>query len=149
MGSGLLTAQADFLNQSAKRGLFAPRVIPCRSVEDVAMKDKAQDKLELDQLLHPAQAFDHPSQVVADPDLTLNEKRAILASWASDACAVEASPEFRRGPKHLVRFEEIMDALRHLDRTAGGSPDLKRLERKRRLGGLRRDNGSSSNHPAQ
>ena len=33
---------------------------------------------ELDELLHPAQAFDHPSEVVNDPDLTLNEKRAIL-----------------------------------------------------------------------
>ena len=35
---------------------------------------------ELDELLHPAQAFNHPSEVVGDPDLTLNEKRAILAS---------------------------------------------------------------------
>jgi hypothetical protein len=38
-------------------------------------------------LLHPAQAFEPPSHVVNDPDLTLNEKRAILASWAFDACA--------------------------------------------------------------
>ena len=45
---------------------------------------------DLDNLLHPAQAFEHPSNVVNDPDLTLNEKRAILASWASDACAIEA-----------------------------------------------------------
>jgi hypothetical protein len=35
---------------------------------------------ELDVLLHPAQAFNHPFEVVNDPDLTLNEKRAILAS---------------------------------------------------------------------
>ena len=34
----------------------------------------------LDDLLHPAQAFDHPRDVVNDHDLTLNEKRAILAS---------------------------------------------------------------------
>ena len=40
---------------------------------------------DLDGLLHPAQAFDHPREVVNDPDLTLNEKRAILASWGSDA----------------------------------------------------------------
>ena len=46
-------------------------------------------------LLHPAQAFEHPSHVVYDPDLTLNEKRAILASWASDACAPEANPHLR------------------------------------------------------
>ena len=40
---------------------------------------------ELDDLLHPAQAYSHPSEVVDDPDLTTNEKQAILASWASDA----------------------------------------------------------------
>ena len=54
--------------------------------------------VELDILLHPAQAFEHPSEVLRDPDLTLNEKRAILASWASDACAVEAVPAMRCAP---------------------------------------------------
>ena len=48
-----------------------------------------EDTFNLNDLLHPAQAFSHPADVVNDPDLTLNEKRAILASWASDACAVE------------------------------------------------------------
>ena len=48
--------------------------------------------------------------MVDDPDLTLNEKRAILASWASDACAIEAAPELRVGPKAPVRFDDIMDA---------------------------------------
>ena len=54
-----------------------------------------EDACDLDALLHPAQAFEHPSDVVNDPDLTLNEKRAILASWASDACAIEAAPALR------------------------------------------------------
>jgi hypothetical protein len=76
---------------------------------------------ELDELLHPAQAFDHPSEVVNDPDLTLNEKRAILASWASDACAIEALPELRAGPNAPVRFDDIMDALRTLDKEANGA----------------------------
>ena len=40
-------------------------------------------------------AFGHPSEVLNDPDLSLNERRAILASWASDACAIEAAPEIR------------------------------------------------------
>ena len=52
-------------------------------------------KLDLDSLLHPATAFAHPMDVVHDLDLTLNEKRAILASWASDACAIEAAPALR------------------------------------------------------
>jgi hypothetical protein len=71
-------------------------------------------------LLHPAQAFEHPSHVVNDPDLTLNEKRAILASWASDACAPEASPHLRRAPggKQPVLFDDVMEALRTLDKEA-------------------------------
>ena len=41
--------------------------------------DQFEDACDLDTLLHPSQAFEHPSEVVRDPDLTLNEKRAILA----------------------------------------------------------------------
>jgi hypothetical protein len=78
---------------------------------------------DLDSLLHPAQAFGHPSHVVSDPDLTRNEKRAILASWASDACAIEAAPALRKAPGtgHPVPFDDIMDALRALDQQAVGS----------------------------
>jgi hypothetical protein len=55
-----------------------------------------------------------------DPDLTLNEKRAILASWASDACAIETVPTLRclPGGKRPVHFDEVMDALRALDEEA-------------------------------
>src|SRR4051812_36529828 len=79
---------------------------------------KERVTFELDELLHPAQAFNHPSEVVNDPDLSLNEKRAILASWASDACAIEAAPELRLGAKVPVRFDDIMDALQSLDKPA-------------------------------
>jgi hypothetical protein len=76
---------------------------------------------ELDELLHPAQAYSHPSEVVDDSDLTLNEKRAILASWASDACSIEAAPALRpAAPGGHVRFDDIMDALRALDKRANG-----------------------------
>ena len=73
---------------------------------------------ELDSLLHPASAFDHPQDVVRDPDLTTEEKRAILSSWASDACAVESHPAMRLPPgaKQPVGFDDIVDALRSLDR---------------------------------
>lgn len=76
--------------------------------------------LNLDDLLHPARAFAHPRDVVVDPDLTLNEKRAILASWASDACAVEAAPALRQPPgaDGAVPVDEILEALRTLDRQA-------------------------------
>jgi hypothetical protein len=79
----------------------------------------AYDGFDVNSLLHPGQAFAHPSDVVNDHDLTLSEKRAILASWASDACAVEASPILRRTPGCApVSFDDIMDALRTLDRQA-------------------------------
>ena len=82
-----------------------------------ASNDQFDDACDLDALLHPAQAFEHPSEVVNDSDLTLNEKRAILASWASDACAMETVPTLRclPGGKRPVHFDEVMDALRALD----------------------------------
>jgi len=97
---------------------------------------------DLDSLLHPARAFAHPSDVVSDPDLTTNEKRAILASWASDACAVEAAPELRQsaaGPP--VRFDDVMDALRLLDRIAERRPELERGRRRLRRDALFRRGG--------
>jgi hypothetical protein len=68
--------------------------------------------------LHPARAFAHPRDVIADADLTVNEKRAVLASWASDACAVEAAPALRHAPgaAAAVSVDEILEALRSLDR---------------------------------
>ena len=95
---------------------------------------------ELDHLLHPARAFRTPMDVVTDPDMTAQEKRAILASWASDACAVEASPELRRPLSgRVVRFDEIMDALKELDGEAAGKPQYgKLISRARRWKGLYR-----------
>ncbi len=77
---------------------------------------------DLESLLHPAQAFSDPRDVIDDPDLTLNEKRAILASWVSDACAVEAAPSLRRAPGSgtAVSVDDILEALRALDRQAYG-----------------------------
>jgi hypothetical protein len=79
--------------------------------------DSSREALDIESLLHPANAFSHPTEVVCDPDLSLNEKRAILASWASDACAVESAPALRILPagSEPVTFDEVMDALRLLD----------------------------------
>jgi hypothetical protein len=119
---------------------------------DDARNSHRDDGLDLDDLLHPAQAFGHPSEVVRDPDLTLNEKRAILASWASDACAIEAAPDLRRsaaGPP--VRFDDIMDALRSLDREAARSragESAVRKARRRRIFGRGRSGGLDGHGPA-
>lgn len=84
-------------------------------------RQDAEAGFDLQALLHPAGAFAHPDNVVHDPDLTLSEKRAILASWASDACAVESAPELRVGAAGSppVTFDDIMDALRALDHQVG------------------------------
>jgi hypothetical protein len=108
----------------------------------------AHDGYDLDDLLHPAQAFEHPSNVVTDPDLTLNEKRAILASWASDACAIEAAPRLRCAPggKSAVRFDEVMEALRALDKQAQETQNAARYRStrgSRRLG--KRSNSGDGN----
>ena len=108
------------------------------------------DRFDLDDLLHPAQAFEHPSQVVNDPDLTLNEKRAILASWASDACALEAAPDLRCPPggKKPVRFDDVMEALRSLDKRAQQGGDFEaRYRRVLRRGRLlsKRSNPAAGN----
>jgi hypothetical protein len=134
-------------------------------IEDVAMKrlnspgPRANSlNLGLDDLLHPARAFVHPRDVVIDPDLTLNEKRAILASWASDACAVEAVPSLRCAPgsERQVSIDAILEALRDLDKAsadANGGAWLRRQTRRRYIEGFRSrrrrsgdDSGSTLSH---
>lgn len=78
---------------------------------------------ELDSLLDPSSAFGHPSEVVNDPDLTINEKRAILSAWASDACASEVAPHMRSAAtRGLVPWDDIIDALRSLDKQGDSLP---------------------------
>lgn len=111
------------------------------------MHDRTCDDFDLNQLLHPARAFGHPSEVVNDPDLTLSEKRAILASWASDACAIEAAPDLRSNPGGApVLFDEIMEALRTLDRQANGHRYRRVLHRRGllRCKPANRSNGSGT-----
>jgi len=106
------------------------------------MKDMGKEKvdsLDLDTLLHPAHAFAHPLDVVRDPDLTLGEKRAILASWASDACAPEEAPGQRVNKSgNVVRWDDIMDALRTLDEIGKPLPHYKRVLAKKDAGLLRK-----------
>ena len=73
-------------------------------------------EFELDHLLNPAAVFDHPRDVFNAADLSKQEKRASLSSWASDACAVESMPGLRQQPggRGPVSFDDIVDALRQL-----------------------------------
>ena len=88
-------------------------------------------------LLHPGTTFDHPRDVVDHAGLSLGEKRAILASWASDAAAISSCPALRApaGLRNPVSIDEILEALQALDdgprQPPGGKP--KRLRSVERL----------------
>ena len=104
-------------------------------------------EFELEQLLHPASIFDHPRDVLNDPDLTKQEKRAILSSWASDACAIE-NPHRRGGARRIVSVDEILEALRALDKQTGRKARPGRAgrcagHRSQRFAQIAGDNGTS------
>jgi len=89
-------------------------------------------------LLHPGTVFKHPKDVVMHPSLTLAEKRAILASWASDASAIASCPALRvpEGQKMPVTIDAILDALCELDggpRTPPGGKPQRRFSTARAL----------------
>jgi hypothetical protein len=65
------------------------------------------------------QDFGHPDDVLMDQRLTTEEKRALLASWASDVNAVSHIPTLRQLPDgSIVKVEEIFRALKALDGAA-------------------------------
>jgi hypothetical protein len=79
---------------------------------------------DLNAILHPGSVFDHPRDVLADAMLPRAEKRAILASWASDAAAVTSCPSLRAvpGARRPVSIDEILEALTSLDHSPRNPP---------------------------
>jgi len=67
--------------------------------------------------LRPAIVFRHPRDVLDNPILEIAEKRAILASWASDASAVEDRPDLRwlPGTEAPVHIDDVLGSLAKLD----------------------------------
>jgi len=96
------------------------------------MIDQTDNVFDLNAVLHPGTVFDHPRDVVADTTLSLSEKRAILASWASDAAAVTSNPALRElaGTRRIVTIDEILEALSMLDHKPSGPPGGKPMRRK-------------------
>jgi hypothetical protein len=101
--------------------------------------ESSDNLFDLDDLLHPARAFAHPRDVLEDADLTVNEKRAVLASWASDACAVEAAPALRLPPgtNRTVSVDDILEALRELDKSRQSAARERRQDRRRKVEAFR------------
>jgi hypothetical protein len=57
-----------------------------------------------------------PNYVLNDPAMTLGEKRALLASWASDARAVPNYPALRQLESGaFVTIDAVLEALKRLD----------------------------------
>jgi hypothetical protein len=79
--------------------------------------------------------FEHPNEVIASPALSREEKRALLASWASDAWAVESAPALRQCPglagRH-VPLDDVLTALRALDADGPDGPRTRECDRRRR-----------------
>ena len=106
-------------------------------------------------LPYEAAIYAHPSDVSNDPELTTEEKRAVLASWISDAREVEDSPALRRIESGaVVHVDDIRRALVALDELKPDRKgDSKRLHPSGRRGSvisrwLRRvdpPNGSNGN----
>jgi hypothetical protein len=79
--------------------------------------DRLNVALPADDLLsQKSQTFTHPQEVLDDRELTLSDKRALLASWASDALAVEHSPSLRQlASGAVVCVDDVIAALKFLD----------------------------------
>jgi len=94
----------------------------------------------------PGDVFRHPREVLAHPRMTQADKRAILASWASDAYAVENAPGLRcliGSRAEPVSVDAVLDALGELDRrsaapTTAVQSRQARPRRLRRLADLHR-----------
>lgn len=82
--------------------------------------------------------LDSPSDVLNHPRMSLDEKRALLSSWASDSHAVENQPTLRKLDNgRIIPVEEILHCLKELDRGSGQShlamPWLATFDRRRSL----------------
>jgi len=92
------------------------------------MIDHTDNVVDLNAILHPGSVYNHPRDVVADTTLSNAEKRAILASWASDAAALASNPAFREfpGSNRIVTIDEVLEAMSALDHRPkeppGGKP---------------------------
>ena len=102
------------------------------------MIDRDDNVIDLNAILHPGSIYGHPRDVVANPNLSIAEKRAILASWASDAAAVSSNPALREIPRsrRLVTIDDVLEALSELDPAPRNPPGEKpaRIKSTARLG---------------
>ncbi len=98
--------------------------------------------LEFDPELAGA-GFRRPSDVLRAAGLSLEQKRAVLANWASDMRAVEDAPGLRRLDSGIViEIDAILDAMARLDgmRRHGSLAKWRRPGQRRKPWWSRHDN---------
>ena len=92
-----------------------------RKPDDMTLHTDVSDDtgFDLDELLHPAQAFAHPSNVVNDPDLTLKRSgRSSRPGHRMPARWKRRLPCVTRPNGQNRVFDDVMEALRSLDEQA-------------------------------
>ncbi len=74
----------------------------------------------------PLFSYRHPFEVARHPTLEPEVKRAILASWASDAAAIPSQPAWRQPPgfDRPTPVDDVFEALRMVDRQQAGGGDI-------------------------
>ncbi|WP_246801452.1 hypothetical protein [Rhizobium leguminosarum] len=97
------------------RGIFWEKFMTGKSISTTP-PDGVIEAISASHILHPHLHFTSPNEVLA-ADISAQEKRAILASWASDLYAVESVPALRQPPgvPSPVRYADILAALKALD----------------------------------
>lgn len=74
----------------------------------------------------------HPREIVADPELMVARKRAMLSRWLSDANAIAGAPHIRRCPagvtvsvdhlrRSLDKLDEMVEAIALAETQASGA----------------------------
>ena len=116
--------------------------IPSERLGPVAAASIRPSAVDLwEAFIAPGDVFRYPREVLAYPGLSKAEKRAILASWASDARAVESCPALRCLPgckAEPVPLEVVLAALLELDGiaatgSAAEAPEHRRSQQSRRF----------------
>ena len=76
-----------------------------------------------EQALHdPRAVFDEPKAVLADRDLTADQKHAVLESWRQDALRLSASEGENMAGGEEAMLQRVCDALRELEQQTGIKP---------------------------
>jgi len=92
-----------------------------KKLRETTVNTNAAEGIIVSHLLHPTSHFGHPTDVLRASHLSQQEKRAILASWASDQYAVESIPTLRHypGSSGAVTLADVLAALKSLDADEG------------------------------